>query len=76
MGFTLPKYCKRPTYCSILEQPAVEMWSGWCAKVISDHLGHGHKTGLPYIWKSEKPMVQLVSKIQEDSKVILWQVRA
>jgi reversibly glycosylated polypeptide/UDP-arabinopyranose mutase len=58
---------------SILEQPAVEMWSGWCAKVISDHLGHGHKTGLPYIWKSEKPMVQLVSKIQEDSKVILWQ---
>ncbi|GAX85093.1 hypothetical protein CEUSTIGMA_g12513.t1 [Chlamydomonas eustigma] len=58
---------------SIIEQPGDEMWSGLCAKVISDHLGHGHKTGLPYIWNSEKPIAKLVSNIQKDTKVLLWQ---
>ncbi|KAL1218490.1 UDP-arabinopyranose mutase 3 [Cardamine amara subsp. amara] len=27
-----------------------DMWAGWCAKVICDHMGWGVKTGLPYVW--------------------------
>ena len=50
------------------------MWAGWCAKVICDHLGYGHKTGLPYVWNADKTS-KAVSNIQRDSKAMLWQVR-
>ncbi|TQD70179.1 hypothetical protein C1H46_044284 [Malus baccata] len=38
-----------------------DMWAGWCAKVICDHLGLGVKTGLPYVWhsKASNPFVNL-----------------
>ena len=48
-----------------------DMWAGWCAKVIADHLGYGVKSGTPYIrhdkashWKSN---------FQKEKKGILWQ---
>uniref|UniRef100_A0A1D1YV03 Putative UDP-arabinopyranose mutase 5 n=1 Tax=Anthurium amnicola TaxID=1678845 RepID=A0A1D1YV03_9ARAE len=28
-----------------------DIWCGLCAKVVSDHLGHGVKSGLPYVWR-------------------------
>ncbi|CAA7396142.1 unnamed protein product [Spirodela intermedia] len=28
-----------------------EIWCGLCAKLVSDHLGHGVKSGLPYVWR-------------------------
>ncbi|XP_044499841.1 probable UDP-arabinopyranose mutase 5 isoform X2 [Mangifera indica] len=31
-----------------------DIWSGMCAKVMCDHLGLGVKTGLPYVWRSDK----------------------
>ncbi|XP_068305185.1 UDP-arabinopyranose mutase 1-like [Pyrus communis] len=49
----------------------VDMWAGWCAKVICDHLGLGIKTGLPYIWhsKASNPFVNL----KKEYKGIYWQ---
>ncbi|RDY06513.1 UDP-arabinopyranose mutase 3, partial [Mucuna pruriens] len=48
-----------------------DMWAGWCMKVISDHLGLGVKTGLPYIWhsKASNPFVNL----KKEYKGIYWQ---
>lgn len=48
-----------------------DMWAGWCAKVISDHLGLGVKTGLPYLWhsKASNPFVNL----KKEYKGIYWQ---
>ncbi|CAN1318216.1 UDP-arabinopyranose mutase 1 [Linum perenne] len=48
-----------------------DMWAGWCAKVIADHLGLGVKTGLPYIWhsKASNPFVNL----KKEYKGIYWQ---
>ncbi|KHN19595.1 UDP-arabinopyranose mutase 3 [Glycine soja] len=48
-----------------------DMWAGWCVKVISDHLGLGVKTGLPYIWhsKASNPFVNL----KKEYKGIYWQ---
>jgi reversibly glycosylated polypeptide/UDP-arabinopyranose mutase len=47
------------------------MWAGWCVKVITDHLGLGVKTGLPYIWhsKASNPFVNL----KKEYKGIFWQ---
>ncbi|XP_014493607.1 alpha-1,4-glucan-protein synthase [UDP-forming]-like isoform X2 [Vigna radiata var. radiata] len=47
------------------------MWAGWCMKVISDHLGFGVKTGLPYVWHSKEsnPFVNL----KKEYKGIYWQ---
>lgn len=49
-----------------------DMWAGWCAKVICDHLGVGCKTGLPYVWhsKASNPFVNL----KKEYKGIFWQV--
>ncbi|KAK9141111.1 hypothetical protein Scep_010792 [Stephania cephalantha] len=30
-----------------------DIWCGMCAKVVCDHLGHGVKSGLPYVWRKE-----------------------
>ncbi len=49
------------------------MWAGWCAKVICDHLGLGHKTGLPYVHNADK--ANSPGSIQKDSKALAWQVR-
>jgi len=48
-----------------------DMWAGWCAKVITDHLGLGCKTGLPYVWhsKASNPFVNL----RKEYKGIFWQ---
>ncbi|KAK6148059.1 hypothetical protein DH2020_018971 [Rehmannia glutinosa] len=48
-----------------------DMWAGWCTKVITDHLGLGVKTGLPYIWhsKASNPFVNL----KKEYKGIYWQ---
>jgi hypothetical protein len=49
-----------------------DMWAGWCTKVITDHLGVGVKTGLPYLWhsKASNPFVNL----RKEYKGIFWQV--
>ena len=49
-----------------------DMWAGWCAKVICDHLGLGCKTGLPYLWhsKASNPFTNL----RKEYKGIFWQV--
>ncbi|XP_030971626.1 probable UDP-arabinopyranose mutase 5 isoform X2 [Quercus lobata] len=31
-----------------------DIWSGMCVKVISDHMGLGVKSGLPYVWRNER----------------------
>lgn len=31
-----------------------DIWSGMCVKVICDFLGHGVKSGLPYVWRKER----------------------
>ncbi|XP_074322752.1 putative UDP-arabinopyranose mutase 5 isoform X2 [Apium graveolens] len=31
-----------------------DLWSGMCVKVVSDHMGMGVKTGLPYVWRNER----------------------
>lgn len=31
-----------------------DIWSGMCAKVVCDHLGFGVKSGLPYVWRTER----------------------
>lgn len=48
-----------------------DMWAGWCAKVICDHLGLGVKTGLPYIFhsKASNPFTNL----RKEYKGIFWQ---
>ncbi|CAB4295402.1 unnamed protein product [Prunus armeniaca] len=51
-----------------------DMWSGWCVKVICDHLGYGVKTGLPYIWhsKASDPIIAFVN-LREEYYGIFWQ---
>ncbi|KAM1981558.1 hypothetical protein ACFX15_038038 [Malus domestica] len=46
-----------------------DMWAGWCAKVICDHLGLGVKTGLPWHSKASNPLVNL----KKEYKGIYWQ---
>lgn len=48
-----------------------DMWAGWVTKVVTDHLGLGVKTGLPYIWhsKASNPFVNL----KKEYKGIFWQ---
>lgn len=48
-----------------------DMWAGWCAKVICDHLGLGVKSGLPYIWhnKASDPFINL----RKEHNGIFWQ---
>ena len=48
-----------------------DMWAGWCAKVVCDHLGLGVKTGKPYVWhsKASDPLVNL----EKEFKGIMWQ---
>lgn len=31
-----------------------DIWCGMCVKVICDHLGLGVKSGLPYVWRTER----------------------
>ncbi|XP_016193979.1 probable UDP-arabinopyranose mutase 5 isoform X3 [Arachis ipaensis] len=31
-----------------------DIWSGMCVKVICDHLSLGVKSGLPYVWRTER----------------------
>ncbi|KAE8670998.1 putative UDP-arabinopyranose mutase 5 [Hibiscus syriacus] len=31
-----------------------DIWSGLCIKVVCDHLGLGVKTGLPYMWRTDR----------------------
>lgn len=31
-----------------------DLWCGMCVKVVSDHMGMGVKTGLPYVWRNER----------------------
>ncbi|KAK8701824.1 hypothetical protein V6N13_020202 [Hibiscus sabdariffa] len=31
-----------------------DIWSGLCVKVVCDHLGLGVKTGLPYVWRTDR----------------------
>lgn len=31
-----------------------DIWAGMCVKVVCDHLGLGVKSGLPYVWRSER----------------------
>ncbi|MED6158501.1 putative UDP-arabinopyranose mutase 5 [Stylosanthes scabra] len=31
-----------------------DIWSGMCVKVICDHLALGVKSGLPYVWRTER----------------------
>ncbi|CAL9243023.1 unnamed protein product [Arabidopsis halleri] len=48
-----------------------DMWAGWAAKVVCDHLGFGVKTGLPYLWhsKASNPFVNL----KKEHKGLHWQ---
>jgi reversibly glycosylated polypeptide/UDP-arabinopyranose mutase len=47
-----------------------DMWAGWCAKVICDHLGLGVKSGAPYVWhaRASDPVANLVKEFRG----ILW----
>lgn len=48
-----------------------DMWAGWAAKVVCDHLGFGVKTGMPYLWhnKASNPFVNL----KKEHKGLHWQ---
>ena len=48
-----------------------DMWAGWCAKTICDHLGYGVKTGLPYIRHEKASKWQ--SNFEKEQNGILWQ---
>lgn len=48
-----------------------DMWAGWCAKTICDHLNYGVKTGLPYIWHNKASDWR--SNFIKENKGILWQ---
>jgi reversibly glycosylated polypeptide/UDP-arabinopyranose mutase len=43
-----------------------DMWAGWCAKVICDHLGMGVKSGAPYVWhaRASDPIANLVKEFK------------
>lgn len=57
------------------DQSVDDMWAGWCAKVICDHLGYGHKTGIPYVRRIDNPTTfKAVGNIGKDSKALMWQV--
>ncbi|MQM08695.1 hypothetical protein Taro_041552 [Colocasia esculenta] len=45
-GFRLPEEGKQRW------ESMEDIWCGLCAKVVGDHLGHGVKSGLPYVWRS------------------------
>ncbi|KAG9148794.1 hypothetical protein Leryth_018108 [Lithospermum erythrorhizon] len=47
-GFKLEKEGK------IRWETVEDIWAGMCVKVISDHLGFGVKSGLPYVWRKER----------------------
>lgn len=48
-----------------------DLFAGWCAKVVCDHLGLGVKSGKPYVWhsKASDPLTNL----SKEFKGILWQ---
>jgi reversibly glycosylated polypeptide/UDP-arabinopyranose mutase len=48
-----------------------DMWAGWCAKTISDHLEYGVKTGVPYIRHEKASKWQ--SNFKKEQNGILWQ---
>eukprot|EP00897_Mesotaenium_endlicherianum_P002712 jgi/Mesen1/2469/ME000158S01659 len=48
-----------------------DMWAGWCAKVICDHLGYGAKSGLPYV-SHENPNSAFVN-LKKEYPGIMWQ---
>ncbi|KAI4364620.1 hypothetical protein MLD38_020686 [Melastoma candidum] len=35
-------------------ETAEDLWSGMCVKVVCDHLCLGVKSGLPYVWRSDR----------------------
>ncbi|XP_058183223.1 probable UDP-arabinopyranose mutase 5 isoform X1 [Rhododendron vialii] len=43
-----------------------DIWCGMCVKVVSDHMGLGVKTGLPYVWRKERGDV--VESLKKDWK--------
>ncbi|KAJ8752570.1 hypothetical protein K2173_005459 [Erythroxylum novogranatense] len=47
-----------------------DMWAGWCAKVICDHLSLGVKTGLPYVWHNEAN--NPFDTMKKEQKGIYW----
>ncbi|KAJ7973606.1 Alpha-1,4-glucan-protein synthase [UDP-forming] [Quillaja saponaria] len=48
-----------------------DIWCGMCAKVICDHLGLGVKSGLPYVWRSERGnAIQSLKKEGEGMKLM------
>ncbi|XP_017418407.1 probable UDP-arabinopyranose mutase 5 isoform X3 [Vigna umbellata] len=48
-----------------------DIWCGMCVKVICDHLGLGVKTGLPYVWRTERgDAVQSLKKEWEGVKLM------
>ncbi len=48
-----------------------DMWAGWCAKTICDHLNYGIKTGVPYIRHEKASNWQ--SNFQKEKNGIIWQ---
>mmetsp|Transcript_43933 Transcript_43933/g.111125 ORF Transcript_43933/g.111125 Transcript_43933/m.111125 type:complete len:349 (+) Transcript_43933:165-1211(+) len=48
-----------------------DIWAGWCAKVICDHLGIGIKSGLPYVWCAAKEKEPLAALEDEQAAILL-----
>ncbi|KAG5095754.1 hypothetical protein JHK84_051342 [Glycine max] len=48
-----------------------DIWCGMCVKVICDHLGLGVKSGLPYVWRTERgDAIQSLKKEWEGVKLM------
>ncbi len=43
-----------------------DMWAGWCAKAVCDHVGLGVKSGAPYVWhaRASDPVANLVKEFK------------
>ncbi|MEM1128275.1 MAG: hypothetical protein AAGI71_16630 [Bacteroidota bacterium] len=48
-----------------------DLWAGWCAKAICDHLGYGVKSGKPYVWHERASDWR--SNFVKEHQGILWQ---
>jgi len=56
-------------------ETAEDIWCGMCAKVICDHLGLGVKSGLPYVWRTERgDVVESLKRQSEGVKLMEYVV--
>lgn len=48
-----------------------DMFAGWCAKKVCDHLNYGVKSGKPYIWHEKQS--DMIENFKKEYKGTIWE---